>query len=89
MSYEKTFGFEANEAFVELRFPNGTVVHIDREGVEADLLRHPRDQFLPDTLAFNTCSDFVIFICFLPACFLKEFLVCPRSIDNHFESQVQ
>ena len=28
-------------------------MHIDREGVEADLLRHPRDQFLLDTLAFN------------------------------------
>ncbi len=53
MSYEKAFAFEANEEFVELCFPDGTVVHIDREGVEADLLRHPRDQFLLDTLAFN------------------------------------
>ena len=53
MSYEKAFEFEANEEFVELCFPDGTAVHIDREGVEAGLLRHPRDQFLLDTLAFN------------------------------------
>lgn len=53
MSYEKAFEFEANEEFVELCFPDGTVVHIDRESVEADLLQHPRDQFLLDTLAFN------------------------------------
>ena len=53
MIYETAFAFEANEEFVELSFPDGTAVHIDREGVEADLLRHPRDQFLLDTLAFN------------------------------------
>ena len=53
MSYEIAFEFEADEEFVELSFPDGTAVHIDREGVEVDLLRHPRDQFLLDTLAFN------------------------------------
>ena len=53
LSYEKAFDFEANEEFVELCFPDGTAVHIDREGVEAGLLRHPRDQFLLDALAFN------------------------------------
>ena len=53
MSYEKAFEFEANEMYVELRFPDETVVHIDREEIEAGLLRHPRDQFLLDTLAFN------------------------------------
>ena len=53
MSHEIAFEFEANEEYVELSFPCGTVVHIDREGVESDLLRHPRDQFLLDTLAFN------------------------------------
>lgn len=53
MSCEIAFEFEANEEFVELLFPDGTAVHIDREGLEADLLRHPRDQFLLDTLAFN------------------------------------
>ena len=53
MSCEIAFEFEANEEFVELCFPDGTVIHIDREGVEAGLLQHPRDQFLLDTLAFN------------------------------------
>lgn len=53
MSHEIAFVFEANEEFVELSFPNGTAVHIDREGVEANLLQHPQDQFLLDTLAFN------------------------------------
>ena len=53
MSNKIAFEFEANEEFVELSFPDGTAVHIDREGVESDLLRHPRDQFLLDTLAFN------------------------------------
>ena len=53
MSYKTVFEFEANEEFVELSFPDGTAVHIDREGVEAGLLRHPQDQFLLDTLAFN------------------------------------
>ena len=53
MGYEIAFEFEATEEFVELTFPDGTVVHIDREGVEDDLRHHPRDQFLLDTLAFN------------------------------------
>ena len=53
MSYETALKFEANEEFVELSFPDGTAVHIDREGIESGLLRHPRDQFLLDTLAFN------------------------------------
>ena len=53
MSYEMVFEFEANEEFVELSFPDGTVVHINGEGIEEDLRRHPRDQFLLDTLAFN------------------------------------
>ena len=53
MGHEIAFEFEANEEFVELSFPDGTAVHIDREGIEGSLLRHPRDQFLLDTLAFN------------------------------------
>ena len=53
MNYEIAFEFEANEEFVELCFPDGTGVHIDREGIEGSLRRHPRDQFLLDTLAFN------------------------------------
>ena len=53
MGYEIAFEFEANEEFVELTFPDRTVVHIDREGIEEGLRHHPRDQFLLDTLAFN------------------------------------
>ena len=53
MSHEIEFVFEANEEFVEIRFPDGTAVHIDREGVEEGMRQHPRDQFLLDTLAFN------------------------------------
>ena len=36
MSPEIAFEFEANEEFVELSFPGGTAVHIDREGLKAD-----------------------------------------------------
>ena len=53
MSCEIAFEFEANEEFVELSFPDGTAVHIDREGAEEGIRWHPRDQFLLDTLAFN------------------------------------
>ena len=53
MSHEIAFEFEANEEFVELSFPDGTAVHIDREGAEEGIRRHRRDQFLLDTLAFN------------------------------------
>ncbi len=59
MSYEKAFEFEANEDFVELCFPDDTAVHIDLEGVEAELLRNPRDQFLLDDLAFNDSLRYV------------------------------
>ena len=53
MSCEIAFEFEANEEFVELSFPDGTAVHIDREGIEEGMRQHPRDQFLLDALAFN------------------------------------
>ena len=53
MSHEIAFAFETNEEFVELSFPDGTAVHIDREGIEKGMRLHPRDQFLLDTLAFN------------------------------------
>lgn len=62
MSYKVAFEFEANEEFVELCFPDGTVVHIDCKGVEAGLLQHPRNQFLLDTLAFNVCHDKLVFV---------------------------
>ena len=59
MSYEIAFEFEANEEYVELSFPDRTVVHIDREGIEEELRHHPRDQFLLDTLAFNEPLKYV------------------------------
>ena len=51
-AYENALAFEANEKFVDLCFPDGSVVHIDREGVEAEILQHSVDRFRLDDLAF-------------------------------------
>ena len=59
MVCEIAFEFEANKEFVELSFPDRTVVHINREGIEEELRHHPRDQFLLDTLTFNDLLRFV------------------------------
>ena len=49
----KVFEFEANEAFVELRFTEGTSLRVDRQGAEAGFVRTSRDRAALDTLAYN------------------------------------
>ena len=53
MNPEIAFEFEANADYVELCFPDGNSVHIDRRGAEADVTRTVADRIALDTLAYN------------------------------------
>ena len=59
MHYKKVFEFEANEAFVELRFTEGTCLRVDRRGAEAGFVRTSRDRAALDTLAYNDPFTYV------------------------------
>ena len=53
MNHEIAFEFEANADFVELHFPDGTSLHIDRRGVEAGVIKSVVDHIAMDMLAYN------------------------------------
>lgn len=53
MNPEIAFEFEANVDFVELRFPDGASLHIDRSGAEVGIVKTVADHIALDTLAYN------------------------------------
>ena len=53
MNPEIAFEFEANADFVELRFPDGTILHIDRRDAEAGVIKSIADHIALDMLAYN------------------------------------
>lgn len=53
MGQEIAFMFEANEEMVELRFPDGTSLRIDRAGAEKSVIKNSIDRKALDSLAYN------------------------------------
>ena len=59
MNPEIAFEFEANADYVELRFPGGTILHIDRRGAEAGIVKTLADRIALDMLAYNDPFTYV------------------------------
>lgn len=53
MNHKIAFEFEANTDFVDLRFPDGISLHIDRHGAEAGITKTVADHIALDTLVYN------------------------------------
>ena len=53
MDQEVAFEFEATTSFVELRFPDGTILHVNRKSAESGIANTATDHAALDMLAFN------------------------------------
>ena len=59
MNQEVAFEFEADADFVELRFPDGIILHVDRHGAEAGVTKTVADHIVLDMLAYNDLFAYV------------------------------
>lgn len=60
MGKEIAFAFEATPSFVELRFPDGTILWVDRAGAEKDIAKTRADHAVLDALAYNNPLAYVL-----------------------------
>ncbi len=59
MKHEIAFEFEANADFVELHFPDGTSIHMDRQSAETGVIKTVADHIALDMLAYNAPLAYV------------------------------